>query len=99
MIIYNVTVSIDEDVHDEWLAWMKEVHIPDVMKTGLFIESKILRILAHAEEGQSYSIQYSCEDMKTLHQYQAHHAQRLQAEHTAKYEGKFAAFRTLLEVI
>ena len=37
MYIYNVTVNVSDDVHIEWLKWMKETHIPDVMKTGCFI--------------------------------------------------------------
>jgi hypothetical protein len=36
MIVYNVTVKVNTEVHDEWFAWMKETHIPEVMKTGLF---------------------------------------------------------------
>ena len=66
MIIYNVTVSIDDEVHDEWVSWMKDTHIPDVMNTGLFVENKMCRVISHQEEGSSYSIQYTCEDMKTL---------------------------------
>ena len=58
MILYNVTINIDYDVHDEWLDWMKNKHIPDVLKTGLFIENKICRILAEEDGGKSYSIQY-----------------------------------------
>lgn len=99
MILYNVTINIDEAVHDEWLQWMKEVHIPDVMNTGLFRENKICKILAESEGGVSYSIQYFCDNMDKLEEYQANHAPRLQKEHTDKYAGKFAAFRTLLEVI
>ncbi len=99
MIIYNVTVNIDHNVHDEWLKWMKEVHIPDVMNTGLFIENKVCRILAEEEGGKSYSIQYLCKDMETLEKYQQEFAPKLQQEHTKKYKGKFAAFRTLLEVV
>jgi hypothetical protein len=34
MILYNVTVSVDPEIHDEWLAWMKSKHIPDVLATG-----------------------------------------------------------------
>ncbi|MCE3229382.1 MAG: hypothetical protein K0S32_3933, partial [Bacteroidetes bacterium] len=33
MFIYNVTVNISNDIHTDWLKWMKEIHIPDVMKT------------------------------------------------------------------
>ena len=41
MILYNVTISIDTSVEEDWLQWMKEIHIPDVMNTGLFIDNKI----------------------------------------------------------
>ena len=44
MIIYNVTVNVDEDVLPEWLKWMSRQHIPDVMKTGLFVECKLSKI-------------------------------------------------------
>ena len=40
MIIYNVTVSIDESVKGEWLDWMKTEHIPEVMACGIFTKSK-----------------------------------------------------------
>ena len=46
MIIYNVTVNVDEDVLNSWLDWMTKNHIPDVLDTGLFIECKLSKILA-----------------------------------------------------
>ena len=98
MIIYNVTVNIDNDVHDDWLDWMKSVHIPDVMNTGHFTESKISRILAEEEGGLSYAIQYLCESMEVFEKYQEIHAEGLQNKHTLKYQGKFVAFRTMLRV-
>ncbi|MEW6468055.1 MAG: DUF4286 family protein [Bacteroidota bacterium] len=98
-IIYNVTVNIDDSVHDEWLRWMKEEHIPDVMNTGCFLENKICRILVNEESGTSYSIQYTCESMEKLNEYRQKHAQRLQKEHSERYRDKFVAFRTLLEII
>ncbi len=99
MILYNVTVIIENDVHDDWLRWMKEQHIPDVMATGLFIENKIARILAEEEGGTSYSIQYLLRSMEDYETYEQQHAPRLQAEHSERYNGKFGAFRTLLHVI
>ena len=62
MIIYNVTVNVDEDVLPEWLKWMSRQHIPDVMKTGLFIECKLSKILAEEAGGKSYSVQYLLEN-------------------------------------
>jgi hypothetical protein len=100
MIIYNVTVSINHDVHDEWVEWMKTVHIPDVMATGFFLENRFARVLLVDEvDGVSYSIQYICKNMADLQAYQGSHATRLQADVKEKYDGKFAAFRTVLEVV
>ena len=99
MIIYNITVSIDHEVQEEWLQWMKEVHIPDVMSTGLFIENKILRVLNVDDTGATFSIQYTALNMQDYERYQQEHAPRLQAEHTSRYKDRFVAFRTLLEVV
>lgn len=98
MIIYNVTVNVDHDVHDDWLQWMQETHIPEVMATGLFIEAKISRILAEEEGGKSYAIQYLSPDMATYEKYRDEFAPGLQQKHTSRYAGKFVAFRTLLRV-
>ena len=98
-IIYNVTVNIDDSVHDEWLEWMQTQHIPDVMSTGYFLENKICKILVDEDSGRCYSIQYTCASMNDLQEYQKHHASRLQKIHTEKYKDKFVAFRTLLEII
>jgi hypothetical protein len=86
-------------VREEWLRWMKEIHIPDVMATGHFLESKICKVLVDEEQGTTYSVQYTAENMKTLEDYQRLHAPRLQKEHNDKYANKCVAFRTLLEVV
>lgn len=100
MIIYNVTVKIDIEIHTDWLHWMKTVHIPDVMHTGRFTSFQIARVISNDEaDGISYAVQYLCPDMKTLHQYTIHDAPSLQKKHMERFEGKFVAFRTLLEVI
>ena len=100
MIIYHVTVKIDTEVETEWLDWMQRVHIPDVMKTGYFERSQLARVISMADtDGTSYSIQYHCKDMATLHRYQVQAAPALQKEHTDRYAGKFAAVRTLLEIV
>ena len=35
MIIYNVTMNVESDIHDEWLNWMRNTHIPKYFATGL----------------------------------------------------------------
>lgn len=101
MIIYNVTINVENDIHEEWLNWMKNVHIPDVMNTGFFTAHKMCKVLTQqeGETGNTYAIQYSCNSMKELDEYLEKKAPELQMEHTNRYRDKFVAFRTLLEVV
>jgi hypothetical protein len=99
MYIYNVTVNISQTAHDEWLKWMKEVHIADVMRTGCFVDSNMLKLLFVEDEGHTYSIQYRFLDLSDLDTYQKQHAPRLQAETREKFKDHFAAFRTVLEEV
>ncbi len=100
MIIYNVTINIDHAVHDEWLKWMKEIHIPEVMRTGLFLENRMMKVLGDEESGGvTYSVQYTCKNMGDFKQYENMFAPELRRTHLEKYRDKFVAFRTLLEII
>ncbi len=99
MIIYNVTINVEDDIHEAWLEWMLEQHIPDVMATNMFLAYKIMRIISRQEDetGQTYAIQYQTESIDKYNQYQQEFAPALQAETQKKFGGKFVAFRTLLE--
>lgn len=99
MILYNVTVSIEDQTESDWLNWMRVKHIPDVMATGCFIESRISKVHANAENGVSYAITYVSPTEEKYNEYLSQHSAELQKEHTARYSGKFAAFRTLLTVV
>ena len=101
MIIYNVTINIDDSVRDEWLKWMKEVHIPDVMRTGLFLENRMLKILTDETEtgGTNYSVQYTCRNMDDFNTYEKTFAPALRKAHAEKYSDRFVSFRTLLELV
>jgi 1,4-alpha-glucan branching enzyme len=99
MYIYNVTVSIDKSVQDEWLHWMKTEHMPAVMKTGCFTDCRICRVLHVNDEGETFSMQYAFAAMPDIERYQKEFAPALQAEHSERYQNLYVAFRTLLEVL
>ena len=99
MIIYNVTVKVDKDVHREWLKWMQEVHVPAMMATGKFISYRLCRLLQEEEDGVTYATQYFSPDLETLAAFQQMDARRLQAAQAAQFPGRFVAFRTAMEVL
>ena len=100
MIIYNVTVKVDLSVHEIWLRWMKEDHIPKVMATGCFVNFKILRILEEDQsDGIAYAIQYSAKTLNDYFDYKNNHAVALQKEVNDIFPDKFVAHRTLLREV
>ena len=99
MIIYNVTVNIDESIHQDWLVWIKE-HIPQVLATGKFSEAKLTKVLIEEEMGGvTYSIQYRAKSREDLENYYKQDADRLRQDGLAKFADKMLAFRTELEII
>jgi len=100
MIIYNVTVGVDRKIEQDWLVWMREIHIPDVMRTNMFLGHKIYKILtADTEETVSYAIQYSAASLNEIERYLEEFAPALREEVNKKFGEQQAAFRTLLEEI
>ena len=99
MFLYNVTISIDEQIENEWIQWMKNIHIPEVLNTGCFIESRLSRVNGEEDGGLTYAITYLAPSEEMYLHYQKQFAPELQKKHTDKFSGKFAAFRTTLSVI
>lgn len=99
MIIYNVTLNIDNSIHDEWLEWIKQ-HIPKVLATGLFLKATFTKVLVEESiEGLTYSIQYLAHSKEAIESYHKQYAADIQAEGLQKFGDKMLAFRTELEWI
>lgn len=100
MYIYNVTINIDGSVHDEWLHWLQNTHVPDMLATQKFLGARIVKVLVEEEMGgTTYSIQYFTQNKEMLQRYYDEDADRLRQESQRKFGGKFVAFRTELELI
>ena len=55
MFIYNVTVKVDWSIHEAWVQWMLHEHMPEMIRTGCFTGSKLLRLLEIDEkDGPTY---------------------------------------------
>ena len=99
MLLYNVTVIIEDAAQEEWLQWMQDIHIPAVMETGKFVSNRLLRVVDSPNEGVTFCVQYIAENLAEYEDYQLNHAPALQAELQTKFENRFVAFRTLMEFV
>lgn len=100
MIIYNVTIKVDHSIADNWLSWMKEEHITEVIGTGCFTKATILRLLEVDEtDGLTYAVQYQAESKALYNRYIAEFAEGLRNKSFTRWGNKFIAFRSVMMVV
>ncbi len=100
MIIYNVTTRVATAVFEGWLDWMRSVHIPEIMATGLITEHKIVRLLdVEEDEGPTIAVQYYLKSYDDYEKYIADHSDRLRLSSYEKWGDRVISFRTVMEVI
>lgn len=100
MILYNITFNVSPDIEQDFISWMKETHIPEVLGTGKFNDHKFLRLLHDTDDGSSnLCIQYFTDSIEKMMEYEKEHAAALRSKTQGRYGDKAIAFRTLLETI
>ena len=87
-------------MHDQWLDWMQNKHIKDVIATGKFSSARMVKVLVEEEMGGlTYAIQYTTDSKETLQRYYNEDAPRLREEGVKLFGDKMLAFRTELELV
>lgn len=99
-LIYNVTTMVNHQVHGQWIAWMKEKHIPDVMASGCFTRYQMVRLLDTDEaEGLTYAVQYYCASQAEYERYIHQFAPALRNEVKKLFGDNQVSFRTLMGIV
>lgn len=99
MVLYNVTVSVSQEHANDWVKFMMEEHIPEVLATGHFRDFRLCHVQGEAEGGVTFAVQYMARDAQSLETYQKEHAPAIQASHQTKWGSHAVAFRTVLPLI
>lgn len=99
MFIYNVTAKVKPGIARDWVRWMIDEHMPELIATGIFIDARLCRLLEQDEsEGLTYSAQYTCDSLEDYHEYIVRHAGAMREKGVKKWGDGFIAFRTVMQV-
>jgi len=100
MIIYNVTIKVQDSIKEDWLSWLKEEHIPEIISTGCYTHANIMQLLEVDDtEGPTYAVQYYAESKGLYNNYIENHAANMRQKAFAKWGNKFIAFRSVMQVV
>ncbi len=99
-LIYNVTIKVEHSIVDEWLCWMQQEHIPEVLATGCFTHARILRLLeADETDGLTFAVQYEVPTDEKYNHYVSNFAPALREKSFTKWGNRFIAFRSVLQIV
>ena len=99
MIIYNVTINVTDNAHEDWLYWMRNEHIPAMLATGKFTKALMSKVLVKEDTGgTSYSVQYTASSRGHLDRYLEEDAKTMSAA-SEHFKDEVVSFRTELEVV
>ncbi len=100
MVLYNVTINVDWYIHDEWLQWMKEVYIPDMLDNNYFFDYRVFRLLRLDEtDGPTYAVQYFADSMDKYNMFVEKQLDISYQLETSKWGNKFVSFSTIMELV
>lgn len=67
MYIYNITFNIDESIQKEWLEWIKDSFIPEMLLDETITKFVLSQIMVSEEMGGiTYSLQFSVTTAQNL---------------------------------
>lgn len=99
MLIYNTTYHADDDVHDNFMIWLKESYIPSVEEYGVLRSPRLCRLLSHQDEGTAYSLQWEVDDSASLHRWRMKQGLPFNEELAKIFGEKVIGIPTLMEVL
>ena len=100
MLIYNITLKIEWMIQPQWLLWMKDVYLKQVMDTGCFTNYKLVRLLdIDEDEGPTYALQLYMDSREQYIEYLGQYLPEHETTALEKWGSSALSFGTLMEVV
>lgn len=100
MLIFNTTFVVSDKMHDKWMKWVREQHLPFMLESGILSKPQIAKIMGVEEQdGTSYSVQFHVKDMNDLEKWHVLYAQKFELQFSQKFGSEVLFFATVLEII
>ena len=97
MIVYSITYPIKPELEKEWLSWIKETHIPRIMRSGSFFRYTIQQLIDPVEEGTIvYNLEFHAKNQEDLDRFLLEDAVIYHGAHDQRFEGRIEAFDTVM---
>lgn len=95
MVSYQVHAHVSHDIYESFVGWMREVHIPELLKVPGFVNAELLYRKGGSMEssGKEVKMMYHLENEEALKTYLAGPAMALREKVLDKFPAQFSMHR------
>ena len=97
MVIYEVNLSVDVEVADDYVVWLRQ-HVSEMLQIEGFNAAEIYQE-EREDRQRGYSVRYRMSSREALDEYFDNHAPRMRGEGERQFGGRFSAARRILRPI
>jgi len=100
MFIFNTTYLVSDEVHETWLDWVRNQHIPFMIDSTYFSHPQVARVItSDKQDGTSFSVQFHVKDLQTLKLWKKEYSSLFQENCTNQFGTEVIFFTTVLELV
>lgn len=97
MIIYEVNLTVDNEIIPEYQPWLVK-HAKEMLQFSGFVSAEIAQEIPDQNADASktrFTVRYFVETKQQLDDYLQHHATRMRGQSAEKFNNKFSATRRI----
>jgi len=100
MIVFNTTMNVSHEKHDEFISWCTSELIPELMATGYFTSHTLYRLLNIDEtDGPTYSMQFTCPSLEIYQEFQDNIDDDSRKKTEARWGNHVYYYRSIMEIV
>ena len=98
MLLYEVTVRVDPEIAEAFLAWLR-AHVDEMKTLPPIDDARMFRSTDEEDEHVVFVSQYEMASRAAYEDYLQNYAERMRGDGTKRFGGRFTASRRVLERI
>ena len=100
MIIYNTTFNVPENLQTEFLDFMRNEYIPQVIQSDILKEPRLSRIFGREDDdGYSFALEFKADNIQDLEEWNKKEGKKLYFKVLTKFRQNILGFATLMQPI
>ncbi len=96
MTIYEVNLTVDAEVADDYAAWLGP-HIKEILEIDGFLSAEWFDVESDDAARVRWCVQYRVASRTALETYFIEHAERMRGDGLKRFAGRFSAERRILK--